>query len=320
MNAPLAPRFGTAAITAVALYALAYLGSLVWLSSAPGFEAGETLAVLLIFGLGFSGCAWLATRGVTPAFQPVEQPRRESFAILGYLALFAVLFLGFGLSAIKDATPDGRLEETAILIAKLVTMVALPALLFARLGYTRKELFGTLSRGAFANAQLLRALLIMAALLALLQLTVGRGPREIAALRSEWDWSMVQVLLLAPLAMLWMTLEAGLTEEFLFRVLLQTRLAAWLKSETAAVLMMALVFGLAHAPGYVLRGAHLMEGMSGAPDPLTAAAYAIVVVSPIGLMFGVLWARTRSLLLVVLLHGWTDLFPNLAPFARTWFE
>ena len=43
------------------------------------------------------------------------------------------------------------------------------------------------------------------------------------------------------------------------------------------------------------------------------------MVSPIGLMFGVLWARTRSLLLVVLLHGWTDLVPNLAPFVRTWF-
>jgi membrane protease YdiL (CAAX protease family) len=48
-------------------------------------------------------------------------------------------------------------------------------------------------------------------------------------------------------------------------------------------------------------------------------AYAIVVVSPIGFMFGVLWTRTRSLGLVVLLHGFTDVVPNLAPFARTWF-
>jgi membrane protease YdiL (CAAX protease family) len=82
---------------------------------------------------------------------------------------------------------------------------------------------------------------------------------------------------------------------------------------------MSVLFGLAHAPGYVLRAGHLAEGMASAPDPLTAAAYAIMVVSPIGLMFGVLWARTRSLGLVVLLHGFTDLVPNLAPFARTWF-
>ena len=36
------------------------------------------------------------------------------------------------------------------------------------------------------------------------------------------------------------------------------------------------------------------------------------------LMFGVLWARTRSLALVVLVHGFTDLIPNLAPFVKTW--
>lgn len=58
---------------------------------------------------------------------------------------------------------------------------------------------------------------------------------------------------------------------------------------------MSLLFGLAHAPGYVQRGGHLMEGIPGAPDPLTAAAYSIAVVSPIGSLFGVLWARTRSL-------------------------
>ncbi len=58
--------------------------------------------------------------------------------------------------------------------------------------------------------------------------------------------------------------------------------------------------------------------MNSAPDPLTAVAYTIAVVSPIGIMFGVLWARTRSLLLLMLLHGWTDLVPNLAPFVQTW--
>jgi hypothetical protein len=43
-----------------------------------------------------------------------------------------------------------------------------------------------------------------------------------------------------------------------------------------------------------------------------------VVVSPVGLAFGVLWSRTRSLALVVVLHGWADLVPNLAGFVRTW--
>jgi len=159
-----------------------------------------------------------------------------------------------------------------------------------------------------------RALLVMGVLLLLLQLVAGRGPKMIAALpRPAWA-----IALAAPFALAWMCFEAGLTEEFLFRVLFQTRAALWLRSETAGLVAMAVLFGLAHAPGYVLRGAHALEGFAEAPDPLTAAAYSIVVVSPIGLAFGVLWARTRSLTLVVLLHGWGDLVPNLADFVRAW--
>lgn len=303
------------ALAAIVLYALLYAGALAVLGRDPGFEAGESLGVLLVFGLGFSAIAWAATRGVTPASHPVDRPARETGAILGYLAVFAVLGLGLGLSWVKSAAPDGRIEETAVTLFKLATMVALPAWLFMRLGYSPRELFGAMSRGAYANKQLVRALLIMALMLLLLQLVLGQGPKRIAALEQP-GWL---IALAVPLTFAWMTIEAGLTEEFLFRVLLQTRLAAWLRSETAAILSMSVLFGLAHAPGYVLRGGHLMEGMAGAPDPLTAAAYSIAVVSPIGIMFGVLWARTRSLLLVVLLHGWTDTIPGLAPFVRTWF-
>jgi membrane protease YdiL (CAAX protease family) len=116
-----------------------------------------------------------------------------------------------------------------------------------------------------------------------------------------------------------MCVEAGLTEEFLFRALVQARFAAWMQSDVAGIVAMALLFGLAHAPGYVLRGAHLAEGMAGPPSALTAIAYAIASTSAIGFMFGVLWARTRSLTLVVLLHGLTDTLPNLAPTVRTFF-
>ncbi len=300
------------------LYGAAYAASLAVLARAPGFQAGESLAVLLIFGLGFTAVAWAVTRGIAPPPIVVNRPRAESLAILAYLAVFAVLFLGFGLSAIREGLPDGRIERSAILVAKLAAMVLLPALLFVALGVGTRELFPQGSAIVGGRREWL-ALAILCALVLVLQLTVGRGPKQIALLQAEWGWAPWQLALIAPLALAWMTLEAGLTEEFLFRVLLQTRLEAWLRNRTAAILAMAVLFGLAHAPGYVLRGAHAAEGMAIAPDPLTATAYAIVVVSPIGFMFGVLWTRTRSFGLVVLLHGFTDLVPNLAPFARTWF-
>lgn len=304
------------AVGALTAYFGIYGLALLWLGRSASFAAGESLAVLLIFGIGFSLAAWLCSIGVRAPVLPVQAPRREWSATLIYLALFAVIVLGWGLSFLQAVIPSGRLQETVILLAKLVTMVALPAWLFHRLGYRWRDLVGSFSfRALFGNGQW-RVLLVMASLLLGLQLTIGRGPAQLAAL-PEPAWFIIAV---APLALLWMTLEAGLTEEFLFRALLQSRAAAYLRSETAAIVVMSILFGLVHAPGYVLREAHLMEGMAGAPDVLTAIAYSIVVVSPIGLMFGVLWARTRNFWLLVLLHGWTDLLPNLAPFIKTWLS
>jgi len=42
------------------------------------------------------------------------------------------------------------------------------------------------------------------------------------------------------------------------------------------------------------------------------------VLSPVAVLFGTLWARTRSLLLIVLLHAAVDVLPNLNDFVRTW--
>lgn len=313
MNHPAPSRSRSLGLAAgaVLLYALVYGASLAVLGQDPNFEAGESLGVLLIFGLGFSAIAWAATRGIAAAEVPVHAPARETGVYLGYLALFAVLALGVGLTWVKSASPDGRIEETTVLLFKLATMVALPAWLFGRLGYSWRELFAI--RGF--DAKHWRAFLILTAALLALQLLVGQGPRHIAALEQP-TWL---IALAVPLVFIWMSIEAGLAEEFMFRVLLQTRLAAWLKSETAAVIGMSLLFGLAHAPGYVLRDGSINEAMKDVPSALSAAAYSIAIVSPMGILFGVLWARTRSLLLVVLLHGWADTVPALAPFVRTWF-
>jgi membrane protease YdiL (CAAX protease family) len=295
---------------AVATYLLLIGSSLARLGSRPGFAAGEALAGMVVFGLLFSLVAPGVTRGATPRPVEVRRPGPELAAVTAYLVVFAAVFLGWGLSALRAAVPGEPQRSVVLLVAKLAAMVLAPALVLVATGHGWRELL----RFHRPDRVERRALLVMGVLLLLLQLVAGRGPKLIEALPQP-AWA---IALAAPFALAWMCLEAGLTEEFLFRVAFQTRAAAWLRSETAGLVAMAVLFGLAHAPGYVLRGAHAMEGFASAPDPLTAAAYSIVVVSPVGLAFGVLWARTRSLLLVVLLHGWTDLVPNLAEFVRTW--
>jgi membrane protease YdiL (CAAX protease family) len=296
------------AAVAVLAYLAAYGAALFHLSGFEKFSAGEPLAILLIFGVACSGLAWFSTRGIAPRAHPVRAPAKESWTVLAYLAVFAVAFLGWGLSALKAAIPAQPAQEIVVTLAKLAAMVGLPLALFTALGYKPREL---IALPALKGREWL-ALGVMVLALGALQLVVGRGPQNIRTL----DAAPALIALFVPVTLAWMTIEAGLTEEFLFRVLVQTRFAAWFKSEVAGVVAMSLLFGLAHAPGYWLRGGHVMEGFANQPDPLTAIAYSIASTSAIGFMFGVLWARTRSLLLVALVHGWTDTIPNLAPLMR----
>jgi len=102
----------------------------------------------------------------------------------------------------------------------------------------------------------------------------------------------------------------------LFRAVLQTRLAAWFNSMWAGVLVSSVIFGLAHAPGLFMRGGPGVDGWS--TDPWQVIAHTIAVLTPISLLFGLIYARTKSLLLVVLLHGLVDVLPNMADFIRLW--
>ena len=84
----------------------------------------------------------------------------------------------------------------------------------------------------------------------------GRGPRLAfqyffsgggAAFRLE-HFTAFQLLLGLPLCFIWLLIEAGLVEEFFFRAFVQSQLAAAFKSEISGIVLMSLIFGLAHAP------------------------------------------------------------------------
>ena len=127
-----------------------------------------------------------------------------------------------------------------------------------------------------------------------------------------------QLVLGLPLTFIWLAIEAGLVEEFFFRGLLQARLSAWFKSEVTGVVLMSLAFGLAHAPGFIFRNAGEVEGLGANPSALQAIAYAIATLSIIGVLFGVIWARTKNLFALILIHAAIDLLPNVTSFVKTW--
>jgi membrane protease YdiL (CAAX protease family) len=150
--------------------------------------------------------------------------------------------------------------------------------------------------------------------LLIFQLALGRGLADIRQARL----SLPQLALGVPLAYLWLVVEVGVVEEFFFRALLQSRVAAFTKSEAAGVVVASLVFGLAHAPGLYFRTTATGEGLGPSPSWLMAVGYSVVVTSVPGLFLGILWSRTKSLASLVLIHAAGDLVPNLVELTRLW--
>ncbi|MBC7990035.1 MAG: CPBP family intramembrane metalloprotease [Luteimonas sp.] len=306
-TAPASPWRSRPALLALASVTVAYVASLIVLMRLPGASVSEPLFLLGVLGIAFPLLAWLLTRGRTAVSVPAASHPARSWPVLGYLALFAAVVLGWGFTALNAAVPDEPAQSVAQLALKLVTMVALPAWLFLRAGPRMQA--------RLPHARLWIVFVVMSLAYLAFQAVFGRGLMslgDLAPSAATLAWAI-------PLCWLWQTLEAGLCEELLFRRVLQQRLADATGSQVAAIAWASLIFGLAHAPGLWMRGASLLEGVA-EPTPSWAIAYSIAMIAPAGIAFGVLWARTRSLWLIVPLHGMVDLLPQLAPFIRTWTQ
>ncbi len=294
-------------ISLLAAYILIYAATLLAMVRFGKFDASDSLGVFAVLGVGFSFAAWLLTIGVKPLPYRVLEPRKESVALLAYLVLLA-LFIAYGFSVIHRAIPGEPADSIAILIAKLTAFVVIPAcIMMSRFGYKLRDLAPL----SLTTSHLL-VVLGMSLVLLIFQSVAGRGLRDIADAHVPGD----KLLLGIPLVFLWLVFEVGVVEEFFFRVLLQSRLSAVLRSELGGIVLMSLIFGLVHAPGLYLRTSATQEGLSAHPSLLMAIGYSIVITSVAGFFLGVLWARTRNFLVLVLVHAATDLLPNTLPTLR----
>jgi membrane protease YdiL (CAAX protease family) len=216
------------------------------------------------------------------------------------------------LAALAPADAGPRLHDTINSALKLGAFVLVPAVVLYRRGFRWAQAgLPTASAG-----RLWLALLVMALAGLAVQATLGSQFKRL------WtgDYAVAELAVGGVLCFAWMSLEAGIVEEFFFRWYLQSRLAAWTGSQVSAVFLGALVFGLAHAPGILLRGGGAMEGLGDSPDVATTLAYVVATQGVAGLAFGVLWARTRSFVLVVALHGFIDALSNTGAFIDTWLR
>lgn len=306
---PRLPRIDSRAAIFVVAY-LAFWAAATAYLAIKGADWTFPAISLAIFGVALPALSIALTRNAAPLPIAVRRPMLELTVLVGFLTVYAVLFLGWGMSATRAVVLAGRERELLVLVVKLAVHVGVPAILLAALGAKLAPLFNSgIGRPGFWLP-----LLVLGAIILALVGVVSPALTDIAGLHA----SAVTLAWAAPASFVWIALEAGLCEEFLFRAVLQTRLAAVLKNETGAVVTGALLFALAHAPGLYLRGHPGVDGYS--TDPVQVIAFTVAVLSPIAVLFGTLWARTRSLLLIVLLHAAVDVMPNLAEFIRTWTD
>ena len=263
---------------------------------------------LVIFGGVLSGLVLLLTRKTNAPVVPVQLPKRESIALLFYLLFYAFVAFGPVFGFVKSALSPGPLKEFAVVGYKLVVHVVLPAILILSVGgWLRGILDADLRRPRVLDLLVGFSVLMIGLVAALNSIfetlaAKGLGPLQIAT------WIAV--------AWLWMSIEAGLCEEFLFRGLLQSRLAAWFGSAAWAIVTMAVLFALVHVPGFYLRGGEAVAKQAQSLPQMIALA--IGAIAPIAMMLGIMWQRTRSFLLVVLVHGAIDAMPAVERMIRMW--
>ncbi len=290
-------------------YGVLYVTALFCLAH-EGLGIAEPLLVLAIVGVGFSALAWWLTRGAVALRARVERPGRETALLAAYLILVAA-FITWGLGYLEEGIQAQPLGAIAVVAAKVVVFVAIPFALLRWMWPYRVRDF--LPPFASWRRHWLPAVGMSLALI-LFQLVFGRG---LATIRRS-GLSAGALVAGVPFVFAWLLIEVGLVEEFFFRVLLQSRLAAWLRSEVGGIVVMATLFGLAHAPGLHYRSALTHAALGAHPSWLLAISYSIVVISVTGFFFGVLWARTRNLVLLMVVHAAGDLLPNLVTTLSNW--
>ena len=290
----------------VIAYAVLYLLALalaIW--NRKTFPLGESIPVILIIGIGFTGLVYVSTLWVkaTPISDRVP-PAQFAFTLI-YVVIVAILLV---VRKTPQRWKESFLKKNFVsLIYKLLLFVVVPIAVLRLLWNSNWTNLG-FSAGDVPGQLLTAVVLII--VFGGFNLLAGSGAAPIR----KRQFSGRQVALGMSAAFVWNILEVGLVEEFFFRGFVQTRLINFLGSPLSGICLASLLFGLAHAPGIYLRKGDKLGPLGEHPSLLNSILYAIVVLSPTGWFTGLLFWRTQSLLAPILVHAAVDAVAHATEF------
>ena len=300
-------------------YVVLYFATMLAMKLIENFPVSDSIAVMLIFGIFFSLIAFTVSRSSVVVFENKLEQNKEVLVLISIL-LYITMFLTFGGDWIKQVTPQKFLEsakagEIITISKKILFFVLIPFIAYKSLYKFNLRDFGLIVKPkelfTMKNAIIL---FTMASLILLFQFFFGNGAKPIR----EGLITTRQLVFGLPLLFFWLVFEVGLVEEFFFRGLVQSRLTVITKSETGGIILSGLSFALAHAPGFYLRGGGTLDNLGQHPSIFISLGYSIIVLSVLGFFLSIIWSRTKNLWLVMAIHAFGDLLPNLADFVKTW--
>ena len=224
--------------------------------------------------IGFVAFYWLIShrRAIEPV--PVRKPRLELAAALILIALWILYRTGeyWHWFAIPPIDINACSSTGDAIVLKMVEMVVVPLVLLLALKYSIHDLGIYWSKPAW--------LMALAPILALIALGLSHHPLGQFAISSTCYF-----------------FGAGLPEEFLFRVFLQTRTEAIIHRPVWALWIASFIFGMTHIP-IDLHGSfsHWQDAL------LTAFTFQMSA----GVAFGYAYLRTRNLMPLALIHTFLD--------------
>ena len=300
-------------------YLIVYLVSTILLFTIENFDAGELIFILLIVGIIFTSIAYTLSRNSSPLISDPPIQFRE-----WYTLSVLVLFMAISITGYKDflnwILPEQILNQSSSMsiistITKLIIFVFIPLIVyFLKYGFNLKDWGIIQPLKKVMNRKSILIFLIMSSILLLFQYFFGNGARPIR----EGLITSRQLLLGLPLYYIILIVQVGIIEEFFFRTFLQSRLSILLNSQTGGIVISALIFGLAHAPGIYLREGGVLANLGEEPSLLLSIGYSISVLSVAGLFLAIIRDRTKNFWLIVCIHAMVDLLPGLNGFLETW--
>lgn len=241
---------------------------------------------LLIYFFVKPGIAIAAVASPEAKESPVWRVKTARGETLFLLAAYLV-FMAIQLTLMRQQYLERRTFE--VMRIYWVFYVMIPALYFHFLGYKPSDLGITAAR--------FKAALRSAAYAALIVIPFLLVASNSAMFIWKGHLPIVKIFLGIIMAVVYGFFSAGLFEEFFFRALLQTRLESLLRSEAGGLFLSSILFGLYHLPSRMI----MTNGDIGHSFCMVLSAQ--MLISPI---LGLLWLRTRNLMVPVIIHSLMD--------------